>query len=805
MKIITSRYLYFWVNHFGLRSSIFAILSLLLSSNAISQTYQTYNLQQLKNKQDLRPFLSVIEDKTSNLSYEEIKLRTADFIPLQSVSPKADFGYTTSAMWFCLEIENTEPLEKGFVLFIDNPMLGKIELYWEIDGATSYHVSGREVKFSQRENWQNNPLFKLRLPENSKKLVYIRATSRHPLNMPLMIYTSVHHYQEQYSQRMVEGIIWGITLALFFYNLFLYSVGKDISYLYLLAYIVSMSGINITTTGFSSYLMPECYACSGRLNFISGTLVIISLGLQIDNFLNLKQELPAAHRIMVWTNIYTFFVTMPLALLWNQFWYSIMIIPSGLSMMISVSYLSVKMAMAGNRSAQIYLISMIAPAISGGVWMLYSAGLISAPPLLNVFQTSATAMQLVLLSMGVAHKINQIRAQTIETEKDIFAQQQQARLKSEFLAQMSHEIRTPINGILGVANIFGETKMTELQESINDMIYRSGQRLLSTINNILDFSKLEAERMVLHVDQVDVHQLLNEVVMLFSGAVETRKIHIILKIDKKIPRRLMTDGNALQQILHNLLDNAIAATQEGEITVEASQISHREADPGFGICFAVVDTGRGFKSAFADEALETLLEKIERIELQDVNTGLGLPIVDRYVKLLGGQCNISSVPGKGTKVTVNLIAERGTEPEIISYGGVARSIQEVHILVAEDNSVNQLVAKGILRSLGCQFSFVENGQRAVDAYKEKYNEYDLIFMDCEMPVLDGFQATQLIRQFEEQETLARVPIIALTAHSEGDIQEQLMMSGMDDILHKPLQLLSIKNMLKSFLNVSDGV
>ena len=761
-----------------------------------------FDLAHLNTQVDLRAYLTVYEDIQANLSINDIVAREEQFQLLSAVSPLADFGYTESAIWFQLRLINSSDKEKRFVLYVDNPMLGKIALYLPDQDQFDYRISGREVNFSERENELNNPLFKIKWSPGEDNIIWIRAASVHPFSMPLTAFPIKEYYQQQHTLRMAEGIIWGVMIALFIYNLFLWYIERDASYFYLLAYIIAMSGINITTTGFSSFLMPECYRCSGQLNFISGTFVIITILLQMDNFLGLKTRLPYWHKVVRWVCVYTLLFTLPPAFMWDQIIYTALILPAGFALFTIMSVSAFKLMNKENPHVKIYFLSMVAPSISGFIWILYSSGFISAPPLLNVFQTTATAIQLILLSIGLGQKINRLKGETYRSQREIYAHNQQLQVKSEFLAQMSHEIRTPINGILGITNVMGATTLSEQQQNLMDTIYRSSRRLLATVNNILDFSKLEADMMTTETNEFDFEEVVNETVMLFSTMTGDKEVTIRYIYDDTLPKWFNADVGKIKQILYILLDNALTASDSGEILVEVESDPAEVADNECLVKISVIDNGSGFGYYFVNEPLSLVLKNISVKKQDDFNTGLGLNIVAQYLDILQGYCSVTSGVNKGTLVSIRLALQVVEEQVLLPKTGDAGELADIRVLVAEDNAVNQLVIKAQLSNLGCRFDIVENGKRAYDLYRSRSDQFDIILMDCEMPVLNGYDATESIRNFEDKANKKRIPIIALTSHQLEEIQKRIDNSGMDGALIKPVQYETILKLLREHLNLS---
>lgn len=764
-------------------------------------------------KESLYPSLYILADNEKELTIDDV---TSDQFANQfnhSKHFKQSGGFFDMAKWTRIEIEN-QSSQKDWLLEFAFPLIFYIHIFVEDEsGIKEIEETGAYYPFHHRKIKHRNFILNLEIEPNTSKTYYMLFYGGGDLHPPINVWETNAFIEKTQNEFVLLGLIYGMIVVMILYNLFLYFSLQLKSYLYYVFAIFFTIMGQLSISGFSfQYFWPNF----PEWNLVSApfwvSLACIFILIFTRNFLDVDQYLPGFKSILyilIYLNllvILTLFISHYTAL-------NLMLLStvSTFSSVLTVGFICLK---RGARQARFFIVGWLI--FLGGVFITILERAVIIP--FSIFTEYAgqvtLAIEVVLLSLALADKINMMRAEKEQAEKEAQENQELAlkslkqadELKDEFLAITSHEIRTPLYGMIGIAESLRDGVTGTVSKKMNEqlsMIIASGNRLTHLVNDILDFSKLKHNSLDVHVKPVNLSGIINVVFTICQPLFRKKPVKLVNNIADDIPL-VIADANRLQQILYNLIGNAIKFTDYGEVSLSATVNTEQ-------ITISVTDTGRGI-SAKQQQIIFNPFQQVDVSLSRNVGgTGIGLNITKQLVELHGGKIDVISQLGKGStfNFTLPILNHFEQNEEIATTVDtfmiddsipvdikLQPSGKKAKILVADDEPVNLQVLLNHLTLQGYEVITASNGEEVLTMVHEQ--SIELLILDIMMPKMSGYEVCSRLRK---DYSLMELPILMLTAKNQVRDRVAAFEMGANDYLTKPCDKEELLSRVKTLVRL----
>ena len=749
-----------------------------------------------------------LEDITGEYSlFDIVELDESNFELLTEES--LNKGFTNSTYWLKFSIFDNTSDNKTQNWKLENtyPLLDYFDIYIVDESKNIEHIKlGDTYLYNQRLIDHRNFIVPITLQDNEKKDIYLRVTTSSSMQIPIFIWHPEYFFEARSGEQYGLGLYYGMMLVMFFYNFFLWFSIRDSNYLWYIGYLAAFAILQATTSGLGyQYLWPTSPWIESIAPPVSIALVGIFGIAFTRRFLHTRQYHIVADNLLR-SVLGLSVVVLILSFIADTATVMALAKIVVVTFLLFILYASVAMLLRGHRQARFFLAAWVSLILGGLFTIGMMLGFLPNTFLMTHASKIGSVLEILLLSFALADRIKVIenekkiikfRAQQ-ELERTNKKLQENNRLKDEFLATISHEFRTPLNGILG---------SLELTQNVTDktikMAKGSAYEMLNLVDQVLSYTELQAGNFIIKAAAINLPELLDKINSTMQPLCADKDIDFSIENNPRNPKIIIADKKRLFQAINPILDNALKFTERGHISLS---VQVKYVDKQYSLLIKIEDSGIGIAENKRNDILDAFTQGDGSSSRQFSGLGIGLSLVKALCTQLSGSIHVSSEENYGTLIEISLPIEvpqqiTPTNTQNISSNEIKLIKEQARVLIVEDNHINQVVLKTMLQRLNVECETADHGGKALLMLQQAQVQgaaFDLILMDCQMPVMDGFEATQRIRNCGE--SYANIPIIAVTANALSSDKERCLQSGMSDYLSKPFQLDDIRGKLQDWLS-----
>lgn len=753
------------------------------ASNAIISLHDHTTIREIGGQID------VLEDPGGVLNFDQVK-NSPLFIPSQHTRPS--YGFSSSVYWVRFRIANLSNIP-NWILQVRYAPLDFVDFFAPTPGKPGQYTrshGGDLVATPAGKSKTTYPQFPL-LSDSRVRTYYLRIETQSSVILHLKVMTADKLVERSLSEHYFQGAYFGLMTVMALYNLFIFLVIKDRSYLYYSAFILSTGVFQIALQGYAAvHFWPESLWWNNVSNLFAACFSVGFCGKFAQSFIQLHKYHRRLNTLLSWLAAFSFAIG-GLSLLLNYQLVVMLISLCGFGVVCFSLAAGIVALRQGSRPAGFYLLAWIVLLVFSAIHILVIFGVLPTHPMLENSIQIGGAVEAILLSMGLADRINTLQKQALQTS------QEANKIKDDFMSTITHELLTPINGVKLSLELLKpslkDTRDIQLLKTASD----SSTHLMNLIESMFNFVELRRGSAKLKLKPTDLKWILTSIYDYFDSVNNNAGVHFYLEWDDTLPDLVMADEKKITSIVVELMKNAYAFTPEGYIGISARKVPGSPA----GIKISIQDTGRGISS----EKLKRIFEAFDQEDNSNLREhgglGIGLTMINDILKLMHSRLEIESTVNKGTLACFVLPIQESNET---LAGNVAplrnkpapNTLIQHKVLVVEDNPVNAKLLCKVLENANYIPITASNGLEALDKLDAE-KDLKAVLMDCQMPVMDGFHATRIIRRHHIH---SNIPVIAITANISSEDHDHCLECGMNDVLTKPVRKHQIEETLVKWLN-----
>ncbi len=759
------------------------------------------------------------EDKRGDLTFEDILLKEKKGKFIRNTSEVFKRGITNSSFWFKLSIAGPAVQHQDWLFDVNFPWLSQLEMY-SLDDSGEYtlHKTGYSEVFGSRQIRSTGFVFPISLQPNKTAHFYFKVVADGQTLFPLKAVTTDRYIAKKVVYNIAMAVFYGVLIAMLIYNIFVFIALKSKSYFLYVAFIFTLICMSFVVDGYGyMFIWPDQPQFNIYMSYLLPLVVaLLMLSVTVDFLALDSSKGKRVYSMVSWLVV----IAMPTIFFLPNVGAAALVAAISAIVLLLIVYASIKRVQEGHDAAKYFLTAWICLLVGSFAKVGTIMGFLPHNIIMYHAVHIGATLQVLLLAFALGNRISVLQSERSKLKSRVIDEaNKNSRLKNDFLTLISHELRTPMNGVDGALQLMKTRELDDEMREYIETASHSAADMMLLIDSILSFSEAQSGNLALNEQAFSLRQLLKPINSRYTRRCNRKNLLFNCQVSSAVPKYLVGDVKKISEVIDKLLDNAVKFTEQGTVSMSVAMQSNQLDDDSetghVALVFQIVDTGQGVRESEKDTIFDSFSQQERPFTRQHGGLGIGLAMCKQLARLMGGELSFDSEYGVGSQFQFMLSLKRASVEQIRKLASdikrpivdkprekaVQQKTRATRVLVVEDNNVNQRVLSGMLQKLGCEVLTANNGVEALEVLNKKL--IDVVLMDCQMPVMDGFETTRLIRKTNFANK--KVPIIAVTANTMTEDEKSCRSAGMDDYMKKPVKKAIVEEKLAHWLNVDSTV